>query len=119
MDGEPLGDLNWFGMATSVENAGLNTLPSAFRLIGNYPNPFNPSTNIRFDLNKPAIVTITVYDNLGRKVMSTQSEKMNAGNSQVINLNAGRLATGMYTYKINANTGSASYVGYGRMLLLK
>jgi hypothetical protein len=44
---------------------------------------------------------------------------MNAGNSQVINLNAGRLATGMYTYKINANTGSASYVGYGRMLLLK
>jgi hypothetical protein len=119
MDGEPLGDLNWFGMATSVENAGLNTLPSAFRLIGNYPNPFNPSTNIRFDLNKPAIVTITVYDNLGRKVMSTQPEKMNAGNSQVINLNAGRLATGMYTYKINANTGSASYVGYGRMLLLK
>jgi len=119
MAGRPLGDLNWFGMATSVENYQTTRMPKAFRLLGNYPNPFNPSTNIRFDLDKPAIVTITVYDNLGRKVLSTQPKKMNAGNAQVINLNAAQLATGMYMYKINANTGSDNYIGIGRMLLLK
>jgi hypothetical protein len=42
--------------------------PGSFRLIGNYPNPFNPSTTIRYELAEPARITLTVHDALGREV---------------------------------------------------
>lgn len=117
--GQPLGDNNWFGLSSVAPEPGFSGVAENFRLLGNYPNPFNPSTTIRFDLNQPALVTVKVYDNVGRTVLQMDPRKMNAGNGQEIRINAENLATGLYLYKVTANTGSASHVAFGRMLLLK
>ena len=89
-------------------------LPSKFELFQNYPNPFNPNTTIRFDLPKESRVKITVYDILGRQVTTLVNEMKKAG-SYTINWNAGRLASGVYFYRLQTD----DYVTTKKLLLLK
>jgi hypothetical protein len=81
------------------DNAGL--LPSSYRLYANYPNPFNASTVIKYDLPKASDVSIDIYDILGRKVENLLSEKQPAG-SHSITWNVGDVPSGIYFYKIKA-----------------
>ncbi|HEX9005730.1 MAG TPA: T9SS type A sorting domain-containing protein, partial [Bacteroidota bacterium] len=78
---------------TSVAENG--TLPGAFQLLGNYPNPFNPSTTIKFEINKSSEVSLEVYDITGRLV-STRSLGVQAPGQHAITFNAGNLASGAY-----------------------
>ena len=129
-DGLPVGDLNWFGMAEGyvsgpdefampTANEGKAEIPDAFRLHGNYPNPFNPSTNIQFDLHVAAEVSVDVFDLLGRKVMTLSVQQMNAGAAQSIPVDASALASGMYLYRVTARTVNNTMVKAGTMLLVK
>lgn len=76
--------------------------PQVFRLEGNYPNPFNPSTTIQVDLPSPASVQVTVYDALGRRVRSLSVGEIAAGFGREIAFEAGDLASGTYLYRVEA-----------------
>ena len=83
-------------------------------LLGNYPNPFNPVTNIRYDLQQDNFVTIRVYDVLGKEVVTLVNENKKAG-KYMISFNGTGLSSGIYFYKIKAG----EYEHTRRMTLLK
>ncbi|MEQ8525855.1 DUF2341 domain-containing protein [Gracilimonas sp.] len=77
-------------------------IPEEVYLYQNYPNPFNPTTTIPFGLTEESDVTLEVFDILGRKVQTLVSETLPAGNYN-IPFQAGRLASGVYLYRILTN----------------
>ncbi len=88
--------------------------PERFRLYANYPNPFNPSTTIQFDLDAPAKTTLTVFDLLGRKIETLVDQHLTAG-YYAIQWNAGHLPSGIYFYRLRAG----NHFEVKRMLLSK
>ncbi len=94
-------------------------LPTEFALLGNYPNPFNPSTRIVFDLPETAQVSIAVFDLLGRNVMTLPAQELEAGRSRTVELKAASLASGSYFYRVVATGASGRHIEIGRMLLIK
>ena len=88
--------------------------PTEYSLIGNYPNPFNPTTKINYQLPKDGFVTLKVYDMLGREVASLINENEQAGNYSVP-FDASKLSSGIYIYTIRAN----DFVQSKKMILMK
>ena len=78
-------------------------IPTAFQLIQNYPNPFNPSTIIGYDLPKEGMVSIKIYDMLGREVKTLINEEKSTG-SYNINFDASGLPSGVYFYRLQAGS---------------
>jgi hypothetical protein len=76
-------------------------LPVSFRLEQNFPNPFNPSTTIRYGLPSRSNVTLTVFNTLGQKVATLVAGEQEAGNHEV-RFNGSSLASGMYLYRLQA-----------------
>lgn len=97
--------------STGVEQ---KDLPSAFRLDQNFPNPFNPSTTIQYSLAKPAFVTLTVLDVLGRDVATLVNAHLPAGEHQS-SWASGNSPSGVYFYRLQC-TGLTEV---RKMLLLK
>ncbi|HEX2961250.1 MAG TPA: T9SS type A sorting domain-containing protein [Ignavibacteriales bacterium] len=87
--------------ATAVELVRDFT-PSSYSLVQNYPNPFNPSTFITYEIPKAGMVTLRVYDILGRQVAQLVNESQNAGKYSVT-FNAADLPSGIYIYELRAN----------------
>jgi hypothetical protein len=85
------------GTGVGVED---ETLPEEIALRGNYPNPFNPTTTVVFDLPEPADVTITVFDVLGRAVLRRPATPYAAGSGEVAVIDASRLPSGTYVYVV-------------------
>jgi hypothetical protein len=81
---------------------------------GAYPNPFNPSTTIGFELRAASYVSLKVYDISGRLVSTLAEGFRNAGNHQAV-FDASNLATGMYLYTLQAEGQTA----IGKMMLVK
>ena len=102
---------------TAVESE--EELPTEFALKGNYPNPFNPSTNIQIDLPESAEVRVEVIDILGRHVLTVTSQELEAGANRNIEVNAASLASGTYLYRVFAKSVSGTNVETGRMVLVK
>jgi len=75
-------------------------IPATFALLPNYPNPFNPSTTIQYELPKTADVNITIYDILGRNVWSFEESTKAAGHYSFqwkgLNDNGKQVASGIY-----------------------
>ena len=113
------GDVFLSQIVTGVEEEGGPEIPTEFTLHGNYPNPFNPSTRIQFDLPESAQVTVQVVDMLGRQVMTLPAKQVEAGANQTLELNATSLASGQYLYRIIATGAESRYVKTGRMILVK
>ncbi len=94
-------------------------VPEAFALHANYPNPFNPSTTIGFDLPAAAVVTLTVYDILGREVRRLMNRQIGPGYHQAIwngRTNDGReVPTGIYIARLVTPENTRSI----KMVLLK
>ncbi|MCP9290427.1 LamG-like jellyroll fold domain-containing protein [Gracilimonas sediminicola] len=84
-----------------VSNEQDDNLPKTFGLDQNYPNPFNPSTVIRYQLPVSSVVSLKVFDILGREVAALIDGRMGAGYHQV-SFNARNLASGMYIYQLRA-----------------
>ncbi len=85
-----------------------------FVLEQNYPNPFNPETTINFTIPRNANVSLKVYDVIGREVAVLMNEYKTAG-SYSVKFNAGKLSSGLYIYRLEANGISISK----KMMLLK
>ncbi len=68
--------------STGVNN-GERVIPSAFRLLRNYPNPFNATTEIRYEVPTVSHISLTVYDMLGRKVAELVNQQQSAGRYSV------------------------------------
>lgn len=90
------------------------SIPVNYALFHNYPNPFNPSTTIRFQLPVSNHVTLKVFDNLGKEVATLVNEKKSAGNYEV-NFNSSKISSGVYFYRLTA--GSFSILK--KMILLR
>ena len=94
-------------------------VPESYALYQNFPNPFNPSTTIRFDLKEPSTVSLQVYNLLGQRVLSEDRGMMNAG-SYNENIDMSRFASGVYIYRIAAiGTSGEKFVALKRMMLVK
>ncbi|HEY9165993.1 MAG TPA: T9SS type A sorting domain-containing protein [Candidatus Kryptonia bacterium] len=89
-----------YQLPTAVKSASDN-LPKTFHLYPNYPNPFNPSTMIFYDVPTTSIVSLTVYDLLGRKVETLINQRQSPGKYGV-RFDASRLASGVYFYRLQA-----------------
>jgi minor extracellular serine protease Vpr len=96
----------------SVEQAEF--LLTKFTLYNNYPNPFNPSTRIKYEVPKEILVTLTVYDILGREVRTLVNWVQKPGVYE-IPFGSGQLASGIYFYTLRAG----DFVKTKKMMLLK
>jgi hypothetical protein len=105
------------GAVTDTETGA--ELPTEFALKGNYPNPFNPTTSISFDLPETADVTVQVLDLLGREVMAIPSQTVHAGANQTVQIDASSLSSGIYLYRVIARTAGDTHMQVKTMTLLK
>jgi hypothetical protein len=119
-DNYPLGNLNYYpalkakweaGDVIGVEDRQMAVGKNSLR---NYPNPFNHTTTIAYDLKSSATVSLQLFDATGRMVRGLVNEYQHAGTHEVI-VNASDLPTGLYFYKLD--TGSS--VDVGNMLYVK
>jgi hypothetical protein len=83
--------------------AGERIIPQKFAVYANYPNPFNPSTFIRYDLPQAVHVTLDVYNILGQHVERLVDEVQPAG-AHVFKFDASKLSSGVYYYRITAGS---------------
>ena len=104
-----------FGFKTTTQtNIENEEIPNEFNLMQNFPNPFNPSTNIRYSLKDRQFVSLIVYDVLGNEVAVLVNEEQPSG-SYKVDFNAIDLTSGLYIYKLNAGY----FISSKKMILLK
>ncbi|MBL7129039.1 MAG: T9SS type A sorting domain-containing protein [Ignavibacteria bacterium] len=104
-----------FHFTTGATNiSGKNEIPEEFRLYNNYPNPFNPTTKIKFDIPKHSYIKLIVYDVLGREIMTLINEKLGAGKYEV-NWTASGYPSGVYFFRLITNDFSSTK----KLILLK
>jgi hypothetical protein len=96
---------------TDVENT---STPTSYRLYQSYPNPFNPSTKIKYDLPQGSYVTIKVYDITGKEVKSLVNSQETLGYHEIV-FNAEDLPSGIYFYRLIAG----NYSEVKKMILMK
>ena len=87
---------------TIITNA--TVIPNKFELYNNYPNPFNPTTTISFDLPEDTFAELTIYNIQGQRIRTLQSGIMRAGKHQIffdgMDNNNRVLGTGIYFYQL-------------------
>ena len=92
--------------------------PKSFKLNQNFPNPFNPSTTIRFELPLSGLVTLKIYDVLGNEVTTLVNEEKPAGEYE-IDFNTSTInhhpSSGVYFYQLKAG----SFIKTKKMILIK
>jgi len=89
-------------------------LPTVYALNQNFPNPFNPSTNINFSIPVEEFVTMDVYNSIGQKIATLVNENKTAGTYQV-DFDGANLSSGIYFYKITAG----NFTETKKMILMK
>lgn len=102
-----------FEPVTAIDQ-GRKSVPVRFQLDQNFPNPFNPTTEIRFAVPSSGLVTLIVYDALGREVR-TLVNKVEQPGSHEVEFNAANLPSGIYFYRLRAG----SSVSVKKLVLLK
>jgi protocatechuate 3,4-dioxygenase beta subunit len=104
---------------TGVDEQPSATIPKTIELYGNYPNPFNPATQIAFGLPAAMRVTIRIFNVLGEEVKVLHDGVMEAGVQHLTwdgrNASGREVGTGLYLYRLE----SAAVTQYGKMLLIR
>jgi len=122
-DGNPLNSKNYYtikqidfdgtykvyGPVEADLAAGLS-----YALEQNYPNPFNPATSIKFAIKEKGLVTLAVFDLLGREITTLVNKEMEPGN-YTINYDASELVSGVYVYQLKAK----DFISTRKMMLVK
>jgi photosystem II stability/assembly factor-like uncharacterized protein len=103
----------FFDNPTSVES-DYTVVPQKFEVYQNFPNPFNPSTTIRWQQPESGFVTLTIYDVLGREVTTLVNEELSAGKHEII-FESLSFSSGVYFYQIRAG----NFIQTKKMILLK
>lgn len=89
-------------------------IPKSFTLHANYPNPFNPTTQLSFELSTPGKTTVSVYSITGQKVQTLELGTLSAGAHQAT-FDATNLPSGVYLYTVKSGNSLRS----GKMTLIK
>ncbi len=100
---------------TAVSEEKFTMLPENFKLEQNFPNPFNPTTNIRYELPVRTRVQLKIFDLTGREVAVLVNGVQTAGKYN-IKFNANKLASGIYFYRLTTVNG---FFAVKKMILLK
>ena len=111
-------NISFYSNSIGVDNRS-ETFPQGFVLEQNFPNPFNPSTTLRYELPEDGLVNVTIYDMMGRQVSTLLSSHQTAGYKS-IQWNATNdfgkpVSAGVYLYQIQAG----EFVQTKKMVLLK
>ena len=111
-------NISFYSNSVGVDNRS-ETFPQGFVLEQNFPNPFNPSTTLRYELPEDGLVNVTIYDMMGRQVSTLLSSHQTAGYKSVIwdatNDYGKPVSAGIYLYQIQAG----EFVQTKKMVLLK
>jgi hypothetical protein len=99
---------------TSVNDDESLNLPENFRLKQNFPNPFNPTTNIDYELGESQLVMLKVFDAVGKEVTTLVNERQYSGKHEVVFSGKG-LPSGIYFYQLITK----NYLTTKKMVLLK
>jgi hypothetical protein len=124
-DGFALGDLNWFPaqkakwLVTGIKEDKGSQIPNTFSLSNAYPNPFNPTTNIKFSIAKSENINLVVFNVLGQKVKTLVNGAMKAGSYTATwdgrDDFGSHVASGIYFYRLE----SQSFNVTKKMILMK
>jgi hypothetical protein len=101
-------------IVTGINKENAEIAPAAYSLSQNFPNPFNPSTNIRFDLARDGFVSLKVYDILGNEIKTLVNGFKSKGKYNIV-FNATGLPSGVYFYKLKTD----GYTSVKKLMLLK
>lgn len=101
------------GNPTGIENIN-SAIPNEFKIFQNYPNPFNPLTKIDYEIPKQGLISMIVYDILGREVKMLVNEVKSPG-YYTIEFNGTDIPSGVYFYKLE----SKEFSDVKRMILVK
>jgi len=112
-DGAMVYTNNSGGNAIGIEPIS-GSVPENYSLGQNFPNPFNPTTNIRLNVPKSGFVKLTVFDMTGRETAVLVNENLSAGEYNV-DFNAAALTSGVYFYRVEAG----SFTDVKKMMLVK
>ena len=102
------------GQPVSVKETGNGHIPDKFNLEQNFPNPFNPSTNINFSLPENTFASLKIFNLQGEEVETLINEELSAG-SYNVDWDASGLPSGVYVYALNTESGTLSR----KMILLR
>lgn len=106
---------NDMGVTSEAYKIAVNEMfPKRTQLLGNYPNPFNPSTTIKFDLSETGVVSLKVFDILGKEVSTLANEKLGAGSYSRF-FDASKLSSGVYFYRLK----TGNFTGTRKLVLTK
>ncbi len=110
----------YVSIATGVEEKAA-VVPIQFALSQNYPNPFNPSTAIRYQVSTPSMVSLVLYDVLGRLVRTLVNKEVKKTGSFEVHFDGSDLPSGVYFCRMTADplSGDAGFSRVMKMLLLK
>lgn len=115
------GILGTNGFILKTTNGGLtfinnfsNKFPSVYKFYENYPNPFNPSTKIKFDIPKSSLVKLAVYDVLGKEIAVLLDRQLSPGTYEA-EWDGSNYTSGIYYYRLTAG----DYSEAKKMILLK
>ncbi len=112
-EGLTLSAVLW-GIATDVSDPFEDQLPKSYTLFEAYPNPFNPSTTIRYALPRGSRVTLTVFNMLGQPIAELVADYLPAGYYDV-RFDGSELTSGVYFSRLQAN----DFVATRRLVLMK
>jgi hypothetical protein len=118
-------DTLFVGNTLGVDDRGATEIPKEYTLAQNHPNPFNPTTTIRYELPYASHLTLTVYNVLGQQVATLVDEERPAGRFTVEwngnTVSGNRVSSGVYFYKLEATpvAGKQPFTSVKKMLMLK
>lgn len=105
VNGSPIGLGEAVGIKTEV-NVGINNIssvvPGDFSLAQNFPNPFNPTTSIRFDIKNTSNITLKVYNANGQEVATLVNNEVVTPGTKEVSFNGNNLSSGIYFYTLFA-----------------
>jgi hypothetical protein len=97
--------------------------PKTFKLYANYPNPFNPSTTIKYDLSEPAWIELDLFNAAGQKIATLVSERQSAGSHTVTwngaNSDGTPVASGLYLCRLRSRSHGKVRSASMRLVLIK
>lgn len=99
---------------TGVDEQLVGLKPESFQLFANYPNPFNPSTKIRYAISETVFTSLIVYSLLGQVVATLINEEKTPGVYEV-NFESANITSGTYLYKLQAG----NFINTKKMILLR
>ena len=117
-------ELLWKSQGSNTGNKD-NSLPMEYSLLGNYPNPFNPSTTISYAIPYQSSIELTIYDIMGSVIKSFNISSQASGYQSIVwdgtNKNRVSVSSGIYLYRIKAKSleNNEVFVKTSKLMLLK